>query len=157
MGLDNTIVFFNEQLEETKSESEKKALNRFVVVLKDLNKKDLSVDEIKSIEQQIANLGIQAKVNNKGSYVNRRLAEFERYLQQQFKFRPVNYHRSFGIILGLSFGIALGFSIGSLFEGLFALIVSLIFTTIIGGSIGHLLGTKKDLAYAKDNRLYENK
>lgn len=157
MRLDNTIVLFNTQLDKTKSESEKKALNRFIVVLKDLNEKDLSVEQVKSIEQQISNLSIQAKVNNKGSYVNKRLSEFERYLQQQFKFRPVNYHRSFGIILGLSFGIAMGFSIGSLFEGLIALIICLIFTTIIGGVLGHLLGSKKDLAYAKDDRLYENK
>lgn len=157
MELDKTITFFDKRILETNSESEKKAIQRFIVVLNDLKGKDLSDEKLESIEQQIANLSLEAKVKHKGSYLNQRLSDFERYLQRQFKFRPVNYHRSFGIILGLSFGVALGFSLGSLFDGMLGLILSLIFTISIGGTVGRVLGTNKDLQFEREGRLYENR
>lgn len=157
MNFDTTIAFLTQKKSNSTNESEIQTCQRFLVILKDLDSKNLSMDKIESIEREIKILGLEAKAKNEATYLQQRLRDFERYLQRNFKFRPVNYHSSFGIILGLSFGIAIGLSIGSLFEGLLGLVISVTIITTIGGFTGHFLGNKKDLQFEKSGRLYNNK
>ena len=108
MTLDDACNFFESLHTETTKKNEIKIYKKFLDILTKLKSRELSKDEIHSIEAELDRLNLKSNPENRKKYFNKALGEFEKYLKDTFFLTSKNYYTKLYGGLGISFGILFG-------------------------------------------------
>ena len=140
--------FFKELLKETDNKGEVKIYNNFIGILLNLESRDLSGNELLTVQNKIETLDLKSNPENKRKYFSKRLKTFKGFLKDEFSLIPEGYYTAIGMSLGMCFGVAIGTSFG-------------VSGTSIGLSLGMLIGLAigrtKDLEAEKQNLVLKTK
>lgn len=144
MNITETIGFIEKLQTETVNKREIKIYRSFISILSNLKNRDLSDDQLLSIENEIKILSLKDYPKNKRKYFGKKLNVFKDYLKKEFSLISEGYYTAMGMSLGMCFGVAIGTSFGSL-----GISSGLAF----GMLIGLLIGRTKDSEAKKQNRV----
>ena len=145
MTINDTIKFFESLLIQTNKKSEIRIYENFIAILSDLKNKDLSDEQLQSIEVELDNLKLKSNPENKKRYFSKKLAEIKKYLKDKLSLISEGYYTAIGIGLGMSFGIAMGASFGES--------TGITLGISFGMIIGLVIGRYKDAEAEKQGRV----
>ncbi len=144
MTITETTNFFKSVLNATDKNREIKIYKSFIKILSSLEQRELSDDEILSIENEIETLKLKSNPENKRKYYGKALKTFKGYLKAEFSLVTEGYYMTLGMCLGMCFGSAVGTVFGT-------------YGTSMGVSLGMLIGLvigrTKDMEAEKENRV----
>lgn len=149
MNTNEAIAFFKSLLIKTNKKSEKRAYESFIAILSDLKDKNLTNEELHSIETELDKLKLIMDTETEKKYLSKKLANFKKYLKDEFSLVSQGYYTAIGMSLGMCFGVAIGSSIG----GSSGTALGVTF----GMLIGLLIGKTKDDETKKQNRTLRTK
>ena len=112
MTINNTMNFFESLLIQTNKKSEIKVYKDFITILSALKNRDLTDEQLQSIEVELETLGLKSNPKNKKRYFIKKLTAFKNYLKKELSLISEGYYAALGMGLGMSFGIAIGSSFG---------------------------------------------
>ena len=81
MTLLNAINFFESLKTETTKKSEIKVYNQFIELLKKLENREFTTDEIYAIEKELERLNLKSIPNNRKKFFQKALRKFKTYLK----------------------------------------------------------------------------
>jgi hypothetical protein len=145
MTLLNAINFFESLKTKSSKKSEIKVYNQFIEILKKLENRAFTTDEIQSIETELERLNLKSNPENRKKFFNKSLGEFKTYLKETFSLTSKEYYTNLSVSLGVLFGVVAGILIGESFERS----LGISFGICIGLFIGAFIGRRKD-AQAKE-------
>jgi hypothetical protein len=140
MTIDKAIKFFSRLKESNTKKSELKIYNDFIHILTRLHKRDLSTEDITSIEIKLDDLKLTANPNNKKGYYKKALHNLKEYLKAEFSLISKGYYTAIGMSLGMCFGVAFGTAI----DTSIGTSSGLVFGMLIGICIGAFMDTKAE-------------
>ena len=149
MTINDTINFFESLLTQTDKKSEIKVYENFIAILSNLKNRELTIEQLQSIEEELETLDLKSNPENKKRYFSKKLNEFKKYLKDELSLISEGYYTAIGMSLGMSFGVAIGASFGGS-TGI-ALGIS------IGMLIGLVIGRNKDAEAEKQGRVLKTK
>lgn len=127
MNINEASDFFESQLNRVDKKSEIKIYKTFIGILSDLKKRDLTKEELQSIEEELDTLELKSNPENRKKYFKQKLAAFQEYLKDKLSLISEGYYTAIGMSLGVAFGAAFGaqydMSMGVSFGMLFGLII----------------------------------
>ena len=112
MTINNTMNFFESLLIQTIKKSEIKVYKDFITILSALKNRDLTDEQLQSIEVELETLGLKSNPKNKKRYFSKKITAFKNYLKKELSLISEGYYPALGMGLGMSFGIAIGSSFG---------------------------------------------
>ena len=146
MNIKETSDFFKTLIKEATEKSEIRIYETFISILSDLEKMNLTKEQLISIEEEIQTLNIKSNPENKKKYFKQKLAEFLKYLTPKLSLISEGYYTGIGMALGTSFGVVFGVISSNITYGL---IFGMILGLIIGATMDfkakngrQVLGTK---------------
>jgi F0F1-type ATP synthase assembly protein I len=140
MTLENAFTFFESLEAKASRKSELKVYQEFIQILTSLEKKDLSENDIQSIEAELDSLHLKSNPENRKKYFNKTLNDFKKYLKETFSLTTKGYYTAFYGSLGLVFGLLFGVAILSNLERSLGISLGL----IAGMVVGSIMGRNKD-------------
>ncbi len=149
MNINEATDFFKSILTDTDKKSEIKVYESFIAILSDLKDRELTEEQLQSIEVELKSLKLNAYPENKKKYFNKKLNAFKNYLKKELSLISEGYYTAIGLSLGMSFGVAIGAGLGE------SLGVSLGIS--LGMIIGLIIGVSKDTEAKKQNRVLKTK
>lgn len=149
MTINEAHKFFEGLKAEAKKKSEKKIYEQFLGILSGLKNKDLSTEEVQSIETELDSLDLRAAPAKKKKYFKTALRKFKKYLKETFTFITKGYYSEMGLALGLNFGILFGIVVLSSLERSAGIAVGL----AVGMAVGVIIGGRLDARAMKEGRV----
>ena len=146
MNIIEASDLFNTLISNTDKRSEIKVYQNFLEILSALKNRDLTQEEIRSIEEELDILKLKDYPENKKKYLRRKRDKFKEYLKTEFSLITEGYYTGIGLALGISFGVAIGASIFGQSSGS-SLGIS------IGMVVGLIIGRVMDNKAEKENRV----
>ncbi|MGB0369009.1 MAG: hypothetical protein ACPGD8_06360 [Flavobacteriales bacterium] len=145
MKLNAALNQFEALASNTNSKRERKVHDKFVGIFSDLINRDLTEEQILSIEEKVDELELQMAHSTSWWKLRRKLSSFTQHLQNELSLVTAEYYTA----LGLTFGVALGVALAPMLERLFGISISM----GIGMLIGLIVGQYLDAKAAKENRV----
>jgi tetrahydromethanopterin S-methyltransferase subunit G len=142
MTLKEAHDFFESLSNQTSNKAEKKLFQRFIYLFSALKSRDLSKEEIQSIETELDSLDLKSIQSSEIKHFKKALNKFEKYLKDAFSLISKGYYTSLGVGLGSSFGILFGIVFLSNMERSMGITTGLTFGMVIGLIIGGTLENK---------------
>lgn len=149
MTINDATNFLESLLIQIEKKSEIKLYKNFIGILYDLKNRNLTKEQMRSIEEELELLKLKEIPANKKKYMTRKLSDFKKYLKQEFSLISEGYYTASGVALGTSFGIV----VGSMFKETIGVSMGLGFGMILGLIIGKTM----DLQAEKQNRVLKTK
>jgi len=140
--------FFEKLLKEANNKREIRVYKSFNTILSNLRNRDLTEDELMSIETELKTFDLKSNPENKRKYFSKKLSDFKAYLKEEFSLITEGYYTALGMSLGMCFGVAIGTSFGA---------PSTSIGLAVGMAIGLAIGRNKDLEAEKQNRVLRTK
>ncbi len=148
MNIIEALGFFEKQLKETDKKREIKIYRSFISILSNLKSRDLSENQLLSIENEIEILNLKSNPENKRKYFSKKLNTFKTFLKKEFSLISEGHYTAIGMSLGMCFGVAFETSLGPSGTSL---------GLALGMLIGLVIGRAKDLEAEKQNRVLRTK
>jgi hypothetical protein len=142
MKINTASDFFKKLITESDEKSEIKVYEKFIAILSDLSNRDLTQEEIQSIEEKLDSLNFKANSNNRKKHFKKKLNLFIKYLKEKLSLISKGYYTAIGMSLGMSFGVAFGAAFENVSYGL-----------IFGMLIGLTIGATKDSKAKKEGKV----
>ncbi|WP_341199821.1 hypothetical protein [Croceibacter atlanticus] len=142
MKLDEASAFFKNLIIESDNKTEIKIYKNFISIFTDLNNRDLSEEQLKSIEEKLDSLNFNENSDNRKKHFKQKLNLFVGYLKEKLSLISKGYYTAIGMSLGMSFGVAFGAAFKNVSYGL-----------IFGMLIGILIGIAKDSKAKKEGKV----
>ncbi|EAP87465.1 MULTISPECIES: hypothetical protein [Croceibacter] len=142
MKLDEASAFFKNLIIESDNKTEIKIYKNFISIFTDLNNRDLSEEQLKSIEEKLDSLNFNENSDNRKKHFKQKLNLFVGYLKEKLSLISKGYYTAIGMSLGMSFGVAFGAAFKNVSYGL-----------IFGMLIGMLIGIAKDSKAKKEGKV----
>ena len=142
MKLDEASAFFKNLIIESDTKTEIKIYKNFISIFTDLNNRDLSEEQLKSIEEKLDSLNFNENSDNRKKHFKQKLNLFVGYLKEKLSLISKGYYTAIGMSLGMSFGVAFGAAFKNVSYGL-----------IFGMLIGMLIGIAKDCKAKKEGKV----
>lgn len=149
MKLQEASNYFESLTKRTTNKSELKIYEKFIHALSELNSRELSEDEIQSIEAELDRLNLESNPENGKKYFKKSLTKFENYLKDAFSLTTKGYYTNLYGGLGLSFGLLFGVVFLSGWERSLGISLGL----IIGMVIGLIIGRSMDVKAIREGRV----
>jgi hypothetical protein len=146
MTIQEAKNFFESLKTETTKKTEIKIYEKFIHILSELRIRELSNDEIQSIETELDSLNLNSNPENRKIYFKKALIKFEKYLKESFSLTSKGYYTNIGIGLGLTFGILFGIVFLSDLERSLGIALGLSIGMFIGLIFGRTLDSKAKAA-----------
>ena len=161
MNINEASKFFKNLVTETEVKSEVKVYEKFIAILSQLENKDLSEEQIRSIEDKLDTIDFEVNREDRKKYYNKKLAEFSNYLKKEFSLISDAYYMTMGMSIGMSLGMSLGMTFGVVFGSISGsdsgtsngLIYGMIFGMTIGMAIGLGIGVSMDAKAKKEGKV----
>ena len=142
MKLDEASAFFKNLIIESDNKTEIKIYKNFISIFTDLNNRDLSEEQLKSIEEKLDSLNFNENSDNRKKHFKQKLNLFVGYLKEKLSLISKGYYTAIGMSLDMSFGVAFGAAFKNVSYGL-----------IFGMLIGMLIGIAKDSKAKKEGKV----
>ncbi len=84
MTLKNAITLFNRLVSETSKKSEITVYRDFIKILSNLEKRNLTVSEVESIETELDDIASTVTTTNNIKHLKKALQQFKKYLKDTF-------------------------------------------------------------------------
>ena len=149
MKLHEILILFKELNNKTDDKAESKIYSRFISIISELNQRELSEEELNSIENQLDSLNNQSEYKNKRKFYKAELNKFEKLLRDNLYLVSKDYYKKLGIALGSSFGILFGIVFLSNLDRSLGISLGI----SLGMLIGLLFGRNKDLKAEQEGRV----
>jgi hypothetical protein len=149
MRLAEALDFFQNLKNNTSEKSEIKLYNNYVGILTDLKNRDLSENQVLSIETELENLNLKSESENRIKYFKKKLSEFQKFLKDKLALVPEGYYTGVGVGTGILLG-----SIFSLIFQSFLGAYSILFGINGGMILGAILGAIRDAEAKKQGRVF---
>lgn len=146
MTLKNALNYFENLKAGTIKKSEIKVYDKFIYILSELRKRELSKEEIQSIESELESYHLESNPGNRKKYFKKALSKFEKYLKDTFSLTSKGYYTSMGIALGSSFGILFGVIFLSGFERSLGISLGISIGLLVGIFVGRYMDTQAKAA-----------
>ena len=153
MSINKTVNYFRNLVTGTVKKPEIRLYEKYIAVLSDLKNKDLSENQLTSIEAALTELKLDANTGNRKKYLQKQFENFSKYLKKEFSFIIEGYYTTMGIALGVLFGTVCGSVFGSLFERSLGISLGISFGLLIGVVVGKYLDAEAE----KQNRVLKTK
>lgn len=111
----------------SEDKSELKTYEKFLSILSDLENRDLTENQIKSIENQLSTLDLGTKTDNRKKYLNKKISEFEKFLKDNLSLIPDGHYTGSGMIIGMLIGVMAQF-----YFGIYSMLGGMIICMVIG-------------------------
>ncbi len=108
MTINDTINFLESLLTQTDKKSEIKVYENFIAILSNLKNRELTNEELQSIEEELETLDLKSNPENKKRYFSKKLAEFKKYLKDKLSLISEGYYTAIGMSLGMIIGLVIG-------------------------------------------------
>jgi hypothetical protein len=148
MKIKETLNFFLNLKNNSVEKSEIKIYDKYIGILSDLKNRDLTQNQIQSIESELETLNLNAEPDNRKKYLKQKLSEFQKFLKDKLALVSEVYYAG----IGAGTGIVLGSIFSMLFQsvlGAYSLLIG-----INGGMIlGAILGGIRDSEAKKQGRV----
>ena len=142
MKINTASDFFKNLITETGDKSEIRVYEKFITILSDLKNRDLTQEQMKSIEEELDSLNFNANSNNRKKHFKQKLNQFIKYLKEKLSLISKGYYTAIGMSLGMSFGVAFGAALENVSNGL-----------IFGMLIGLIIGARMDSKAKKEGKV----
>lgn len=146
MTLQEAFHFFKSLKNETNKKSEIEIYEKFLYIINALQSRELSIDEIKSIESELDSLNLESNTGNNKKHFKKVLKQFKEYLKEKHSLISAGYYTSIGISLGSAFGVVLGVVFGARFDRSVGLAVGISIGILIGLFIGRRMDSQAKAA-----------
>ncbi len=153
MSISKTVNYLRNLITGTQKKADIRLYEKYIALLSDLENKDLSEEQLSSIEETLNELKLDADTENRKKYLQKQFEKFSGYLKKEFSFITEGYYTTMGVAFGLLFGTAFGTIFGSLFERSLGISLGASFGLIIGVVVGKYLDTEAE----KQNRVLRTK
>ncbi|MBT3548139.1 MAG: hypothetical protein HN487_10675 [Flavobacterium sp.] len=144
MKIKETLNFFLNLKNDSVEKSEIKVYDKYIEILSDLKNRDLTQNQIQSIESELEVLNLNIESDNRKKHFTKKLTEFEKFLKDKLSLIPEGHYMSYGMIFGMLAGALLQFYIG-------------IYSLIAGMLIGMVIGAIMDSEARKQGRVLKTK
>jgi len=144
MKIKETLNFFLNLKNDSVEKSEIKIYDKYIGILSDLKNRDLTQNQIQSIESELEVLNLNIESDNRKKHFTKKLTEFEKFLKDKLSLIPEGHYMSYGMIFGMLAGALLQFYIG-------------IYSLIAGMLIGMVIGAIMDSEARKQGRVLKTK
>ncbi|MFT6699470.1 MAG: hypothetical protein ACJAVD_000969 [Porticoccaceae bacterium] len=144
MKIKETLNFFLNLKNDSVEKSEIKVYDKYIGILSDLKNRDLTQNQIQSIESELEVLNLNIESDNRKKHFTKKLTEFEKFLKDKLSLIPEGHYMSYGMIFGMLAGALLQFYIG-------------IYSLIAGMLIGMVIGAIMDSEARKQGRVLKTK
>tara|TARA_B110000090_G_C12941574_1_gene277527 strand:+ start:50 stop:493 length:444 start_codon:yes stop_codon:yes gene_type:complete len=144
MKIKETLNFFLNLKNDSVEKSEIKIYDKYIGILSDLKIRDLTQNQIQSIESELEVLNLNIESDNRKKHFTKKLTEFEKFLKDKLSLIPEGHYMSYGMIFGMLAGALLQFYIG-------------IYSLIAGMLIGMVIGAIMDSEARKQGRVLKTK
>ncbi|MFT4665477.1 MAG: hypothetical protein ACI9RM_001296 [Ulvibacter sp.] len=145
MNINDASDYFESLIIKVNKKSEIKIYETFIAILSDLKNKNLTEEELQSIEEELDMLALKENPENRKKYFKQKLEAFKEYLKEELFLITEGYYTAIGIALGMAFGAA--------FISVFDSAASISFGLIIGLIIGYNMDAEAE----KQNRVLKTK
>lgn len=149
MTINNATNYFETLLSKTIKKSEIKIYKNFIGILTELKNRNLTEEQLRSIEVELEILKLKESPENKKKYMRRKLNKLKIFLREELSLILEGYYTGIGMTLGISFGIVFG----TMFEETFGVSMGLGFGMLIGLIVGRTMDSKAE----KQNRVLKTK
>jgi len=146
MTLQKAINLFESLINKTTNKSETKVYEKFRYILNALKSRELSKEELQSIESELESLNLESNPENRKKYFNKALSKFEKYLKNSFSLTLKGYYTNLGIGLGSLFGVLFGIVVLSSWERSLGIALGTSFGMLLGLFIGQSMDAKAKTA-----------
>lgn len=134
---------------ETTTKTELNIFSDFLRILSKLKIRELSKEEILSIELKLDELNLESKPMFRKRHFRKALTNFEKHIEESLSLVSKDYYTKLGIVLGASIGMLIGATL--LFSWERSLGISL--GLIIGSGIGGVIGKNRDNKAMSEGRV----
>ncbi|RLD85091.1 MAG: hypothetical protein DRJ07_03805 [Bacteroidetes bacterium] len=149
MKLNEAFDLLESLLSKTVKKSEINIYTSFIAILTDLKNRNLSPEELDSIEKELDHLKPAINSGNKKKDIRKVLNSFKKFLKEKLSLITEGYYTAIGMGLGMSFGVAIGTAIN--------VPIGLTMGISIGMVLGMVIGKNMDLKAEKENRVIKTK
>jgi len=153
MKLGDALDILNNLIEKTNSKSELKIYQGFIKILLNLKNRELTDQQVKSIEFKLDSLDLLEKAENGKKHYRKKFNELTTYLNKEFSFIMSGHYTSLGMVYGMMFGSGMGMVFGMMFGGSIGTVYGLSIGTSVGMVLGMIFGSIKDAEAKKQNRV----
>lgn len=140
MKLQEARNIFEKLRNQTSKKSEIKIFDKFIHILSELNARELSNEELQSIETQLTGLSLTAEKDIK--FYKKALVDFEKFLKENLSLTSKGYYTNIGMGLGMSFGVLFGIVFLSGFERSLGISLGICLGMFVGLLIGRNMDAK---------------
>ncbi|MFK5982523.1 MAG: hypothetical protein QM499_06390 [Flavobacteriaceae bacterium] len=146
MKFTETISLFEGYLKQTEIKSEVKIYSSFIAVIKDLQNRNLSEEELFDIENKLEELKLEIIPENKRKYFKKQLNILINYSMKKLNLITEGTYIAIGLSLGTGLGLSLGIPI---LGSTYGVTYGMSFGMVLGIAIGTYLEQKAK----KENRI----
>jgi transcriptional regulator with XRE-family HTH domain len=118
-----SLILLKQLRSRTTKKSEISTFKKFIDLLTNLKKKDLTLEQLNAIESYIQYLELEKIPSFSNELFKQKLSKFKKYLKTKLRFVPKRYYTNIGIGFAISFGIGIvttnGIGIEIILLGLF--------------------------------------
>ena len=148
MKIKETLNFFLNLQNNSVEKSEIKIYDKYIGILSDLKNRDLTQNQIQSIESELETLNLNAESDNRKKYLTQKLTEFQKFLKDKLALVSEGYYAGIGTGTGVFLGSLFSMLTFS-YLGAYSLLIG-----INGGMIlGMLIGGIRDTEAKKQGRV----
>ena len=140
MTLQEAINYFQNLVERSTKKRDIKRYQNFVDMLIKLKNRELSKDQLESIEVQLENFNLKTDQPKDKKQYNKLIKEFKKFLKDEMSLTTVGYYTNTAVSYGILFGVVAGVIFGERFEKSMGISLGI----SIGMMIGALIGKKMD-------------
>jgi len=149
MNINEASDFLKGLISETNKKSEIKIYAEFNKVLSALKNRDLTEEELQSIENKLNDLNLKDNSEKRKKHLKQKFSEFTSYLKKEFSLITEGYYATLGIAFGPGFGMVFGMIILNFLDRS----LGMTYGMIGGMALGLLIGRIMDKDAEKQGRV----
>ncbi|PHS61804.1 MAG: hypothetical protein COB12_11540 [Flavobacterium sp.] len=146
MNFTEAIILFKDHLKQTEIKPEVKVYSSFIAVLKDLQNRNLSEEELLDFENKLDDLKLETIPENKKKYLKKQLNILIQYSIKKLNLITEGTYIAIGLSLGTGLGLSLGIPILGSTNGV-------TYGMSFGMILGIIIGTILEQKAKKENRI----
>lgn len=156
--INNTILFLKNLASNSNSKKEIKTYNRFIYMLKDIERRDLTDVDKHAVETELATISLEANTDDFKT-LKKKFNAFMCFAKKKLNLTSEGHYMSLGMTLGLSIGMALGMCFGIPFseDKSLGVVFGMNIGMIIGMPLGMAIGAYKDQEAKKKDTILNSK
>lgn len=128
MKINETLDYVVELRNKNDKKYDKCIYDKFIGILSNLKNRDLTNNQLESIETKLDTLNLNIETENKKKYLGSKLEEFIKFLKDKLSLISEGHYTGYGTSFGMLIGVLLKFRVG-----VYSLLGGMVIGMVIGG------------------------